>query len=237
MTRALARCACARWLCLLRVRSRAAAPPEVSYTVSLTSPEQHLVEVQIMLPAGSAQRELQLPVWNALYQVRDFSQYVNWVRAKDRSGKPLAVREVNPSRWRIARRTRRSHRRISDLRRFSRPVRRATESAPRLLQSGATPDVSGRRAKSRPIAVHFSRVPDGWHIATPLASSRRMNFTAENYDRLVDSPVEIGLFRNPTSTKAEAHYRVIIDAESADYDPAKIVAALHKIVACRHSVG
>ncbi len=32
------------------------------------------------LPAAIA-HELQLPVWNALYQVRDFSQNMNWIRA------------------------------------------------------------------------------------------------------------------------------------------------------------
>ncbi|HKI27708.1 MAG TPA: hypothetical protein VKA07_15385, partial [Candidatus Sulfotelmatobacter sp.] len=62
----------------------------ITYNVSLASPAQHLVKVQITLPPGAAQRELQLPVWNALYQVRDFAQFVNWVRAHDRSGKPLA---------------------------------------------------------------------------------------------------------------------------------------------------
>jgi len=74
----------------------------VAYTIILTNPEQHLVEVQIFLPEGAAQRELQLPVWNALYQVRNFAQYVNWVRAKDRAGRALAVRKQDKSRWQIA---------------------------------------------------------------------------------------------------------------------------------------
>ena len=65
----------------------AQSPASLAYSLSLASPEQHLVEVQIVLPPGAAQRELQLPVWNALYQVRDFAQYVSWVRAKDRSGR------------------------------------------------------------------------------------------------------------------------------------------------------
>src|ERR1700741_284731 len=88
---------------LLAVLSAAALAqsPAVSYSISLASPEQHLVEVQIILPAGSEQRELQLPVWNALYQVRDFAQYVNWVRAKDRAGNELAVREIEKSRWQV----------------------------------------------------------------------------------------------------------------------------------------
>ena len=67
--------------------------PAVNYAVSFTSPEQHLVHVKIIIPAGGHRRELQLPVWNSLYQVRDFSQYVNWIRAADRDGKPLVVHE------------------------------------------------------------------------------------------------------------------------------------------------
>ena len=79
----------------------APTPASVAYTVDLSSPEQHLVEVHISLPAGPGQRELQLPVWNALYQVRDFAQFVNWVRAKDRTGKSLAVRELDKSSWQL----------------------------------------------------------------------------------------------------------------------------------------
>jgi M61 glycyl aminopeptidase len=74
---------------------------DVSYTVSLDAPERHLVQVQIILPAGTAQRELQLPVWNALYQVRDFAQFVNWVRAKDRAGNILPIQQANDSHWQL----------------------------------------------------------------------------------------------------------------------------------------
>src|SRR3981081_4551135 len=74
----------------------------ITYNITLTSPEQHLVEVQLVLPEGPDQRELQLPVWNALYQIRDFAQYVNWVRAKDRAGRTIAVRELDKSRWQIS---------------------------------------------------------------------------------------------------------------------------------------
>ena len=56
----------------------------VSYTISFVNLEQHLAHVQMILPAGRPTRELQFPVWNALYQIRDFSQYINWIRAKDR---------------------------------------------------------------------------------------------------------------------------------------------------------
>jgi hypothetical protein len=74
---------------------------DLSYDVSLDSPERHLLQVQIILPPGAAQRELQLPVWNALYQVRDFAQFVNWIRAKDRAGSTLPIRQANDSAWHL----------------------------------------------------------------------------------------------------------------------------------------
>ncbi len=93
-----------RFVLLLWIALASAQAPSyaaTNYTITLANPEQHLVEVQIILPEGPAQRELQLPVWNALYQVRDFAKYVNWVRAKDRAGRALAVHALNPSRWQI----------------------------------------------------------------------------------------------------------------------------------------
>src|SRR4051812_22100098 len=87
------------WVCALCCAGAAESPAPVAYTISLTSPAQHLAQIQITLPPGASQRDLQLPVWNALYQVRDFAQYVNWVRAKDRAGRELALHESDKSRW------------------------------------------------------------------------------------------------------------------------------------------
>ena len=35
------------------------------------------------------------------YQIRDFSQYVNWIRAKDRAGNPVLLRQLDKSRWQV----------------------------------------------------------------------------------------------------------------------------------------
>ncbi len=42
---------------------------------------------------GAASDNYNLPVWNSLYQVRDFSQYVNWVKATDFGGQAAGRRE------------------------------------------------------------------------------------------------------------------------------------------------
>ncbi|HTW56776.1 MAG TPA: PDZ domain-containing protein [Terriglobales bacterium] len=205
-----------------------------AYTVSLDSTEQHLLQVQIILPAGAAQRELQLPVWNALYQVRDFSQYVDWVRAKDRAGRELTVRELDESRWEIE---------------------GAENGAVVEYQIYAdSPGPFGAQlnphhaffnlaevlmypvdARNSPMALRFSHLPEGWRIATPLKSSADGEFTAENYDRLVDSPVEIGTFQEARFEEGGGHFRVIVDADPADYDMQDIIDQLQKIVAAEIS--
>src|SRR5579864_6938748 len=202
----------------------------IAYTISLASPEKHLVEVQIFLPEGAEKRDLQLPVWNALYQVRDFAQYVNRVRAKDRSGNPLAVREVNTSRWQIQNA---EHGAIVEYQIYvDQPGPfNAQLNAHHAFFNLAEILMYPVDARSAPLTVRFIQLSSGWHIATPLTAGSVDQFRATNYDRLVDSPVEIGDFQEADFDEAGGHFRVIVDAEPADYDMAKIVAALHKIVA------
>ncbi len=213
--------------------SIAQSPASIAYTISLSSPEQHLVDVQIFLPEGSGQRELQLPVWNALYQVRDFAQYMNRVHAKDRSGKPLLVRELNKSCWQIQGAERGAVVEYQIYVDQPGPFN-AQLNAHHAFFNLAEILMYPVDARSVPLKVRFSHIPEGWHIATALAASSG-EFTAANYDRLVDSPVEIGNFQESDFDEAGGHYRVIVDADSADYDMAKIVAALHQIVAASTS--
>jgi len=86
-------------------------------------------------------------------------------------------------------------------------------------------------ARSGPMVVRFSGIPETWHIATPLTALPEGKFSADGYDRLVDSPIEIGDFKESDFDEAGGHYRVIVDAESGDYDMATITAMLHKITA------
>jgi predicted metalloprotease with PDZ domain len=208
----------------------AQSAPLVNYTVSLASPEQHLVEVQLILPPGPSQRELQLPVWNALYQIRNFSQYVNWIRAQDRSGKPIAVRELNKSRWQLQ------------------GVDNGAIVEYQIYADSPGPfgaQLTGEHAffnlaeilmypvdaRNAPMQVQFTHLPQGWHIAVPLSPVPDGGFGSENYDRLVDSPVEIGHFQESDFDESGAHFRVVVDAERGDYDMKQITADLRKITA------
>ena len=89
--------------------------------------------------------------------------------------------------------------------------------------------------RSRKVTIEFSDLPETWHIATPLLAVSASKYQAETYDRLVDSPVEIGTFEESDFDESGAHYRVIIDADPSDYVMQNIVIDLHKIVAAATS--
>lgn len=215
---------------LLLLSCSAAFPADhISYVVSLANPERHLVHVTITIPPGQSERVLQLPVWNALYQVRDFSQYMNWIRAENPSGGALPLVQINKSRWQISgaeRGARVQYEMFSD-----NPgpygaqlnVHHAFFNLAEILCY-----VEGERAS--PAEVEFRNLPSGWKTATPLVQQRSI-FSAINYDQLVDSPVEIGTFDEQDFDASCGKYRVIVDADGAQLILNKIIPALRRIVA------
>lgn len=202
--------------------------PSVVYTISLASPEQHLVEVQMILSPGPAQRDLQLPVWNAIYQIRNFAQYVNWVRAKDRAGNPRVVRKIDKSCWQL------QGAEAGAVVEYQMHVDTAGPFGAQFNTHHAFFNLAQVLmypvdARNLPLRLRFDRVPKNWRIATPLPPADD-GFVAD-YDRLADSPVEIGDFQESDFDEAGGHFRVVVDANSADYNMENIVAALRKIVA------
>lgn len=203
------------------------AADRVHYTIALTNPEKHVVEVTIDVPPGAGERELQLPVWNALYQVRDFSQYMNWIRA-DSAGKPLPLMQLNKSRWKIS----------------------GTENGARVHYEmfGDIPGPYGFQLSSQhaffnlaeilcyiegeresPTEIDFRGIPAGWKIATPLIQEGN-TFSAIGYDQMVDSPVEISNFNEKDFDATCGRYRVIVDADNSQAIFDKILSPIQRVV-------
>ena len=67
-------------------------------------------------------------------------------------------------------------------------------------------------ARTSPVEISFTDLPTGWHIATALSQSGD-GFSAQDYDRMVDSPVELGVFQESDFDQGGGHYRVVVDAD------------------------
>lgn len=200
----------------------------VRYIVSLANRTEHLVEVRILLGPGASERDLQLPVWNALYQVRDFSQYVNWVRARTGGGQALAMSKTDKTTWHLSGAAKGAEIDYEILADQSGPfgAQLNPQHAFFNLAEILMYPVEGRDS---PVEVSFTSLPAEWRIATALSASGD-GFAAPDYDHMADAPVEIGAFQESDFDEAGGHYRVIIDSDPSAYDMPKIVAMLRRLV-------
>jgi predicted metalloprotease with PDZ domain len=218
------------WACVVpaRLLCQAGQSSTVRYTISLAGCQEHLLRIQVEFPPGADKQQVQLPVWNALYQVRDFAQYVNWVRAKGQSGTALPVRKLDKTTWQIDGAADGAIVEYEIFADQAGPFGAQINASHAFLNLAEILMYLPERRSSR-IELKFTDAPSGWKFATalPLAGSI---FTAENYDRLVDSPVEVGTFDESDFDEGGGHYRVIVDADRADYDIHKIVANVRRIV-------
>ena len=203
----------------------------ICYTINLADQQRRLIHVQIELGPGASRRDLQLPVWNALYQVRDFSQYVRWIHARGKSGEQLPVRMLNKSLWQVQGASRGAiveYEMLADVRGpFG-----AQFNSEHAFFNFAEILMYAVDARSRPVIVTLANIPTGWKLASTLPLSDMRTISAANYDQLVDSPVEIGNFEETAFDEAGAHYRIVVhrDSKSGNSQIARIADTLRRIV-------
>jgi predicted metalloprotease with PDZ domain len=200
----------------------------VRYTVTLADPVRHLVQVTMEIPAGRDSHELQLPVWNALYQVRDFAQFMDSIRATDLAGTPLSLVQLNKSRWHLT----------------------GTEKGARIEYQMFSNDPGPYGAefnqqhaffnlaeillyaddtRGDETEIQFRNVPSAWKTAISL-SQQGQGYQAKNYDALVDAPIEMGTFEENDFSGDCGRYRVVVDGANAASILAKIVPPIQRIV-------
>jgi predicted metalloprotease with PDZ domain len=170
--------------------------------------------------------EVQLPVWNAVYQVRDFAEHVNWLRATDANGKAVPVQKVDKTTWAVPNATTIEYE-IAAIDSGPFGTEFTTEHAFLNLAQILVYPVG---APKQSILFKMSGVPSTWHVATPMNTDGNA-FCSANYDQLVDSPVEVSHFNEVLFEASGAKYRAIIHADTENYDEAAIRDALSKIVA------
>lgn len=200
----------------------------VHYTVRLTDPERHIVHVSMEIPPGRDSHELQLPVWNALYQVRDFVQFMDNISAKDMSGRSLPLTQINQSRW-LLRDAKRGARIDYEMYSDDPPPFGAQLTKQHAFFNLAQILVYADDGRGDSQEIEFHNLPKGWKIATSLEQNGP-RYLAKSYDALVDAPVEIGTFEEKDFTGTCGQYRVVID--TADTGPIfdKILPPIKQIV-------
>lgn len=229
-------------VCLCAARP---AHATIRYRVSLAHPEQHFFHVAMEIAGARNGAVVEIPAWNALYQIRDFAARVTDVEARaggaGAGGTPsrLAVTKLDKQTWQVA----------------SLPVGAGDDivtirydifwddPGPFNSQLNAhhafvnlaeilfyLPDRHAERSQ-----VEFADVPESWKMAVALPSAGSANSCmAASYDALVDAPVEISAFSEFRFTEGAARYRVVVDGN--DWDAKKLGDQLRRIVSYETSL-
>lgn len=204
----------------------------IDYTVSLAHPERHIFGVTMRIPNVRDQVTLQMPAWNALYQIRDFSSHMMQAAAKDDEGHPLPIRKLDKQTWSV---TANGNVAVSYSIFWDEPGPFASQ----LNQDHAFLNfgmlllyVTDRRAEDTKVA--FEDVPEGWRVAVELEAAggaeghRSGSYVAPSYDELVDAPVEIGHFDEYRMEAGGKPIRIVIHGDSGDRS--RLMESLKRIV-------
>jgi len=210
----------------------APARATIDYTVSLSHPERHIFAVKMRIPNVRDEVTLQLPAWNALYQIRDFSSHMMQVIAQNQEGRSLPLQKLDKQTWRVA-----GNGTVT----VSYPI---FWDEPGPFGSQLNLDhaflnlamvllyVPKRRGEDTEVA--FDDVPDGWRVAVELnttgsaAGRHSAAYVAPNYDALVDAPVEIGRFDEFRIDVDGTPIRVVLHGDAGDR--ARLTDSLKRIV-------
>jgi predicted metalloprotease with PDZ domain len=172
------------------------ADATIRYTVSLEHPERHVFHVTMEIPNVSGEVTVQMPAWNALYQIRDFSAHVREVEAFAGSNQ-TAVEKLDKLTWRI--------KGDGTIR-----IRYGTywdESGPFATQLNGEHAfinpamvllyVPTRRAEE--VKLDLNQIPGGWAavVALPaldesMGGAHVIELSAPDYDAMADAPIEVG---------------------------------------------
>jgi len=210
--------------------------PEITFTVAMSKPHTHLLEVDVQIkhaPGTTAPNEesLMMPVWTpGSYLVREFERHVQDFSVKDAAGNPLNWEKVNKNRWKIA--TGGSRDWHASYRVYANELSVRTNelnSNHAFWNNGALLMYLDGFLKS-PSTVRVL-APDVWKVATglPAVAGQRNSFRAENFDVLYDSPFEVSAFKTIAFKVKGIDHRLVIDGEG-NYDPEKVRRDVQKIV-------
>jgi predicted metalloprotease with PDZ domain len=204
----------------------------IAYGVSLKRAAEHVVHVDAVTRQPSPQ--FQMPVWNALYQVRDFAVNVNHVKAYE--GVPewlcdrcdtrdAATEKIDKTTWSLE--SSGNHPCVT----FSYDVV-ANDPGPFSANLDAQHGffnwaqllVYRPDQRAAAVSVRLLDVPPTWKLhdggifgfraAEQLA--REPSATTDNYDRLVDTPVLFGRLNETTFVQDGATYHVVVDSPDVD---------------------
>jgi predicted metalloprotease with PDZ domain len=201
----------------------------IRYQLDLREPASHLIHIRMSIADAPPGLQIQFPAWNALYQIRDFVRNVEDLKSTCDSA-PIDLVPVDVNTWQNGEQACRELVATYDVYANEESVFSAILNEHHAFLNLAQVLFYLPAERDRSVAVDF-QLSEGWKVATPLEESSPGVYTAVDYDRMVDSPVEAGKFDDYSYQQNGAEYRVVVYTEGARYPSKKLLDSCEKITA------
>jgi predicted metalloprotease with PDZ domain len=203
----------------------------IRYAVSLAHPEQHLFHVSMEVPDVHGELKLQMAAWNALYEIRDFSNHVQQVEAYA-DGQRIDIEKLDKLTWQVKGTgtvTVKYATFWDDVGPFNTQLNSEHAFINPAMILLYIPD---RRPEESVMTLHD--LPADWKIGTSaktllesVGGARQFTLQASSFDALADSPIEASNFEEFTIHDLTPPVHVVIHGDN--YKRHDVETALRKI--------
>lgn len=202
---------------------------EVQYLLSMQNPHTHLFEVEVRVRSRGSSLDLVMPSWTpGSYLMREFPRNVQDFTASTDLGEPLTWRKIDKNSWRIDTPPEAGIRATYRVYANELSVRTSHLDATHAFVNGASVFMYVRGLEAGPLTVEID-APPGWQVTSSLQGPGPRSLRAESYDRLVDSPMEIGTHELLTWEQAGIPHRFAVWG-GGEFDRERLVADTRRII-------
>ena len=210
---------------------------KISYTLKMPRPQNHYFQVEMQVTQIKQKTAtVKLPVWApGSYLVREFSRHLNQVKAYSLQGTALPVIKKTKNAWEIDLKGQTAFVVKYEVYAFELSVRTSFLDETHGFVSGPSMFMylDGHKETGGELLVQphasFKRISTGLSLKSEVKQGNNQTFTFDNYDQLVDCPIEIG---NQYEFEFEAvgvKHTVAMYGEG-NFDPERLKEDMAKIV-------
>lgn len=215
------------------IAARSAGP---HYRVEAADPAAHLFHVTLTVAQPQAGQRVSLPAWiPGSYLVREFARHLQKLTARQ-DGRPVAVHQLDKASWQVDCVPSSPLVLSYEVYAFDNSVRTAWLDSQRGFFNGTSLclRVHGQAQEPHELELVAPRSFPHWEAATglePLKTGKRGfgTYVAEDYDELVDCPVELGAFHSAEFRAGGVPHRVVVAGATESFDADRLVADMQKI--------
>jgi len=207
-------------------------PPQISYTVSMSKPWTHLLEVEMRVQWTKMpdKTEIKMPVWTpGSYLIREYARHVQEFKVKSDAGADLGWRKINKNTWAVD--SKGTGQFVVTYKVYSNEltVRTNELNDEHAFWNNTATLMYVKDQLKTPSTVTVN--PYGnWKIATglPKVSGQINTFRAENFDVLYDAPFEVSNFNEISFDVQGKPHRIVFTGEG-NYDMKRCAVDFAKI--------